>query len=131
MRHANSDDEWVAPAKQHLDALRALDQHPALDVLTRARQARTVDDLLVDLFRDAAVEASGATFAPPDERMFYLDPEECPACWRLTFLLDGFDDFGGTNASGMCVACGHRRSEHQARDLALAAEWERWSAANP
>jgi len=131
MRHGNVDDEWVAPTAGHLAALRDLDAHPALDVLERAANCRNVDDLLVSLYSEAAWEASGAASAPPDERCFYLEPEECDNCWRLTFVPDCFDEFGGTNSPGVCVACGYHRSPERARKLALDAEWERWSAANP
>lgn len=131
MRHGSADDEWVAPTAGHLTALRQLDAHPALDVLERAANARNVDELLVGLFRQAADEISGRWSASPDELRLYLEPEECDECWRMTFLPDGFDMFGGTNSPGVCVACGYRRSPEDAYERALDVEWERWSAANP
>lgn len=131
MRHGNADDEWVAPTAGHLAALRDLDAHPALDVLDRAANCRNIDDLLVSLYSEAAWEASGAAYASPDELSLYLEPEECDECWRMTFVPDCFDEFGGTNSPGVCVACGYHRAPERARDLALDAEWERWAAANP
>lgn len=128
MRHGSADDEWVAPTAGHLAALRELDAHPALDVLERAARARNVDELLVALFRDAADEISGRSSASPDELGLYLEPEECDECWRMTFVPDGYDMFGGTNSPGVCVACGYRRSPKIAYERALDVEWERWSA---
>ena len=57
MRHGMSDDEWVAPTVGHLEALRELDTHPALRVLDRATEAGNIDRLLVELYREAALEA--------------------------------------------------------------------------
>jgi hypothetical protein len=131
MRHGDADDEWVAPTAGHIDALRGLDAHPALSVLDRAMKNRRVDELLIDLYSEAAWEASGGAFASPDERILYMEPEECDECWRMTFVPDSLDEFGGTNSPGVCVACGYQRSAEDARRLALKAEWDRWSAANP
>jgi hypothetical protein len=131
MRHGEADDEWVAPTAGHLGALRHLDAHPALSVLDRARKSRRIDDLLVYLYSQAAWEASEGASAAPDEHMFYLEPEQCDECWRITFIPDGLDQFGGTNSPGVCAACGYQRSAEDAYRLAVDAEWERWSAANP
>jgi hypothetical protein len=127
MRHGSADDEWVAPTAGHLEALRGLDAHPALQVLDRARDARNVDELLVELYREAAAEASDFPLASSDD-LRSLEPEECDECWRMTFLPEGFDMFGGTNSPGVCVACGYERSEEDAYERALDVEWERWSA---
>ena len=128
MRHGSADDEWVAPTAKHLEALRNLDAHPSLQVLELAASARNVDDLLVSLFRSAAREVSGWASVSPDELSTYLEPEECDECWRTTFLPEGFDEFGGTNTAGVCVACGHERSPDDAYNRALDVEWERWES---
>ena len=128
MRHGSSDDEWVAPTAEHLEALRELDAHPSLQVLELAVSAHNVDELLVTLFRAAAREVSGWASVSPDELSSYLEPEECDECWRMTFLPEGFDMFGGTNTAGVCVACGHERSPEDAYDRALSVEWERWES---
>jgi hypothetical protein len=131
VRHGNADDEWVAPTAGHFTALRELDAHPALNVLDQAKKARNVDELLVELYREAAEETSGYASASPDELASYLEPEECDECWRMTFLPDGFDMFGGTNSPGVCVACGYQPSPDYAYERALDVEWECWSAVNP
>jgi ferredoxin len=128
MRHGSADDEWVAPTAGHLEALRELDAHPALQVLDRARDAPNVDELLVELYREAAIEASDFPIPYDNDGLPSLEPEECEECWRMTFLPDGFDMFGGTNSPGVCVACGYERCPEDAYNRALDVEWERWSA---
>jgi hypothetical protein len=49
----------------------------------------------------------------------------------MTFLPNGLDCFGGTNTTGVCVACGHERPAEDAYERALDVEWERWSERNP
>jgi hypothetical protein len=127
MRHGRADDEWVAPTAEHFTAIRELDAHPALQVLDLARRARNVDELLVELYRQAAEEVSGGPAAYDDDAGPHLEPEECDECWRMTFLPDGLDFFGGTNTTGICVACGHERDADTAYEHALNVEWERWS----
>ena len=47
------------------------------------------------------------------------DPEYCDECWRHTFVIRGWDAFGGTKSPGVCLACGYERSEEEAYDQAV------------
>ena len=125
LRHGRADDEYLLPIRSHLRALVDLDCHPALLVLDEARAARRVDDLIVQLYADAANEVTELGFMSPKERLDQPDLEECDECWRNTFLPDGRDEFGGTNSAGRCVACGYERDEDAARGLAVDAELDR------
>jgi hypothetical protein len=96
-----------------------------------ARGARRVDDLLVTLYREAAYARSPAAHARPKEREFYPNPQDCDECRRETFLPEGWDDYGGTDSPGMCVACGYMRDAATADDMALDADRKRWLDRNP
>jgi hypothetical protein len=122
LRHGRADDEYLLPVSQHLRALVDLDGHRALLVLDQAREVGRVEDLVARLYADAANEVTGLYFMSPKERIDQPDLEECDECWRNTFLPDGHDEFGGTNSTGRCVACGYERDEDTARDLAIDAE---------
>jgi len=89
------------------------------------RSAGDVEDLVIRLYDDAANEVTGLDFMSPKDRLDQPDLEGCDECGRNTFLPDGHDEFGGTNSTGRCVACGYERDEHTARDLAINAELDR------
>ncbi|WP_157747064.1 hypothetical protein [Micromonospora echinofusca] len=125
MRHGRADDEFLVPVRRHLTALVAIDSHPALLVLERARAAAKVDDLLASLYQQAATDASGIPGMSPDDQLSQPDLEECDECWRMTFLPAGFDEFGGTNSQGRCFACGYERDAETAWRDAREAEWAR------
>ncbi|GAB3855748.1 hypothetical protein GCM10029963_51000 [Micromonospora andamanensis] len=125
LRHARADDEYLLPIQRHLAALVDLDGHPALRVLDRARSAAHVDPLVVDLYMEAAAEATGLYAMSPKDRLDQPDLEDCDECWRTTFLPSGIDEFGGTKSPGRCAACGYERDAETARELAIDAEWER------
>jgi hypothetical protein len=125
LRHARADDEWILPVAHHLSAIVDLDDHHALLVLGYARETAKVDDLLAKLYQEAAAEYHGLAMMSPKDRLFQPDLEQCDECSRWTFLPQGFDDFGGTNAPGHCVACGYERDRETAWELALDAEWDR------
>ena len=122
LRHGRADDEYLLPVQQHLRALVNLDAHRALLVLEQARAARRVEDLVAQLYAEAATEVTGLGFMSPKDRLDQPDFEECDECWRTTFLPDGPDEFGGTNSTGRCVACGYERDDETARDRAVRAE---------
>lgn len=125
LRHGGADDEFLMPVRRHLQALVALDEHPALRVLEDARSVASTDELLSRLYDEAVREAAGVDYLSLKEQLDRPDFEICDVCGRETFLPEGFDDFGGTLAPGQCFACGYRRDDETARDQALAAEWER------
>ncbi len=125
LRHARADDEFLTPVRRHLQALIDIDHHPALLVLDQARATPNVDELVAELYTKAAGEARGISGMPPKDRSDQPDFEECDECLRKTLFLFGFDEFGGTNSPGECVACGYERDAETARRLALDAEWER------
>lgn len=125
LRHARADDEFLLPVRKHLHALVALDDHPALLVLARARTADNTGALVADLYIDAAREEAGIVGMSPKDRLEQPDLEECDECWRTTFVPGGIDEFGGTNSPGRCVACGYKRDADTARRSAFAAELTR------
>ncbi|WP_262285965.1 hypothetical protein [Micromonospora sp. MA102] len=125
MRHGRADDEFLLPVRRHLEALVAIDGHPALRVLEHARAAAKVDDLLAILYAEAASHAAGLGLMSPDDQLHQPDLEECDECWRMTFLPAGFDEFGGTNSQGRCFACGYERDAETAWRYARDAEWDR------
>ncbi|GIJ46838.1 hypothetical protein Val02_37240 [Virgisporangium aliadipatigenens] len=128
MRHARADDEFLLPTQRHLRALVDLDSHAALLVLDLARVAGRVETLVMNLYEDAAGEATGIDFMSPEDRLLRPDLEACDECGRMTFWPDGHDEFGGTNSTGRCVACGYERTAEAAEKLALEAEYERYMA---
>ncbi len=118
-RHGRADDEFATITPTHIAALQALDQHWALNLLDASR-GRSVNDVLV-----TAYEEQAETHLPfdPKDRLDTPSPEECPECWRPTFLPVGWDEWGGNITAGVCIACGYDRSEeaayHEAMTVAL------------
>lgn len=119
LRHGRADDEYLLPVQQHLEALTDLDAHAALLVLERARATSKVEDLVTELYAEAASETTGLAFMSPKDRYGHPDLESCDECGRTTFLPAGFDEFGGTNTAGECVACGYQRDADTAREFAV------------
>ncbi len=115
VRHGRADDEFAILTREHVAAVVALDQHPALRFLSSARE-RTLDECLVIAFRERASEELPSH---PRDRFDVPEPEECPLCWRETFLRWGWDDFGGSALPGECIACGYERSPDEAYALAV------------
>ncbi|GIF98325.1 hypothetical protein [Catellatospora citrea] len=125
LRHGRADDEYLMPVQRHLQALIDLDRHRALLVLDQARSDSKVEDLVARLYADAANEVAGLDLMSSKERLDQPDFEECDECWRNTFLPDWHDEFGGTNSTGRCVACGYERDDETARAYAIDAELAR------
>jgi hypothetical protein len=115
-RHGRADDEFAVLLPTHLDALDGLDQHPALNFLDTAR-GKTIDECIWLAFLDLA-EAE-MPFDPKD-RLSVPGPEQCDDCQRPTFLVAGWDVFGGTTTEGQCLACGYQRSSEDALQQAIA-----------
>lgn len=114
-RHGRADDEFAAITGHHIRALAALDRHPALHFL-EAAQGQSIDQCFVLAYRELA---TGALLFDPKDRSLVPDIEECPNCWRETFLPSGWDIFGGTFSAGFCLACGYERSDSEAYDEAI------------
>ncbi len=114
-RHGRSDDEWQILNESHIDALAELDGHESLGVLERLR-GRTYNDSLVLLFEE---EVGVHLPSRPKDRLDFPDPDECDECYRPTFVVTAWDDFGGNVGPGFCIACGHTRSNEDASDLAV------------
>jgi hypothetical protein len=115
-RHARDDDEFAALQRDHIQALLALDEHPALMFLTQASEAEDLDDAIWRAFMDRAQDE-----LPFDlkDRFDTPDPEICDDCGRPTFLPLGWDMFGGTMTAGTCIACGYARTDGDADAQAL------------
>lgn len=121
-RHGRSDDEFAVLQINQVNAMLALDQHPALDFLDAALVYHNISDLVWKAFEErASVEVP----FDPGEGITLPDPEECDECLRPTFLPSGWDMFGGTNTEGQCIACGFTRDAGEAIDLAIAEAVER------
>jgi hypothetical protein len=120
-RHGRADDEFAVLRADHLTALEDLDQHPALGFLSDA-EGKTVDQCIWAAFLQVAEEDLPGC---PKDRMMFPEPEECPECWRPTFLPSGWDAFGGTSSPGDCVACGYQRSDDAAYENAISEAIER------
>lgn len=114
-RHGRADDEFATVNRRHLDALRILDEDPGLRFLETARGLR-VDEALLLAFEELTDQH--LPFDPKD-RLDNPEPEECPECWRTTFLPQRWDMFGGTITEGFCVACGYERTEDEAYEDAI------------
>jgi len=114
-RHGRSDDEFAVLRPNHVAALVALDDHPALYFLDAASTERDVGRLIWLAFvQRAEVELP---FDPKDRSIDAGDPEDCDECCRPTFLPSGWDTFGGI--AGHCIACGYSRDYDAAYDRAV------------
>jgi hypothetical protein len=120
-RHGRADDEFATIRARHIKAVEALDQHPSLRFLDKAR-SRSLDDAMVLAFEEQAEE-----YLPirPKDRLEVPAPDNCPECWRRTFLPSEWDAFGGTCSAGVCIACGYERSDDEAWQEAVAEAIER------
>ncbi len=106
VRHGKADEEWDVLDEKHVEALVALDEHPALQVL---------DDLDGKSFAEAVtvlywLETDRHYPADPWERSQIPEPACCDDCGRQTLVSEGFDAFGIGPGEGVCVACGLERT---------------------
>lgn len=120
-RHGKAHDEFATITPQHIAALRALDQYHGLRFLERAK-GLSVDDAVVLAYREYVEQFRAFDLK---DRLDEPDPDDCPACWRPTFLAESWDDFGGDNGPGTCMACGYERTARESYDLASAEEFRR------
>lgn len=127
LRHGRADDEWIQVTSKHLGALRELDELDGLQVLHHVLAHETVDDMVVTLFYEQAQAYAARDVSSIKDLLHVMDPEHCDECFRRTFVPLGHDNSGGTNAEGLCIACGYQRDEDTAWEMYMAAEWEmRW-----
>jgi hypothetical protein len=99
-----------------------LDTHHALSFLDQAR-GRSLSDCFVLAYRERAEAELG--WLSPKDRLDTPEPEECDQCWRNTFFPIGWDDFGGTNSPGTCLACGYERDPEDAYWMAVSEHLDR------
>lgn len=114
-RHGRADDEEDGLLGHHIDALEALDEHPALRILDQSRGVPEEELYRQAFLRRAEDELPG----DPKDRLLLPDPEECEQCLRPTFLREGWDMFGGDESAGRCIACGFTITEAEADDRAI------------
>jgi hypothetical protein len=76
-RHGRSDDEFAVLTGEHVAALLALDEHPALRILNAAATGRDIDALIWFAF---AQRAEAELPFDPKDRLNMPDPEECDEC---------------------------------------------------
>ncbi len=120
---------WAFVHPDAVEALRDLDQHPALLVLGMfegdEREAQ-------DLARDADARASAESYLAllsedeiarrvanlddalpfdPKERAASFDPQECDVCGQETLVVTSIDPHGVGVGVGTCFVCGYHRRE--------------------
>lgn len=125
-----------------VEALSALDNHPALRVTaqhrrdldwTKGRSAdedeleRAAEFIVMMSDEDIAARVDAVRF----EHGWSLDsPElqECPVCGNDTLISLGTDDWGYGIVAGTCGVCSYRQSEHAAEEASMEMEWAtRWA----
>ncbi|MDN5563681.1 MAG: hypothetical protein L0G49_07905 [Luteococcus sp.] len=132
------------PAKRPLtrtdiDALVALDDHPALRALhdesLRAYDAYGAAAELTEwgraadycgLMGDDEVERRARTaWQHHDPDSGDAEPSECPVCLHTTVIATGADEYGYGITAGTCIVCSYTRSAYAARQENLQLEAER------
>ncbi len=112
-RHGRAEEDWDVLRAEHINALVALDQHPALRVLELVG-GMDFEDAVSEVF---AQEAARLLPSAIKDREMVPEPVECDACWRMTLIADGVDAFGINVGEGICIACGTERTyEDTVRD---------------
>lgn len=112
-RRGRAEEDWDVLREEHINALIALDQHPALQVLELV-DGMDFEDAASEVF---AEEAMNLLTSDIKDREMVPDPVECDACWRTTLIADGVDAFGMNAGEGICIACGTERTyEDTVRD---------------
>lgn len=105
-RHGRAEEDWDVLREEHLNALVALDEHAALQVL------ELVDGMDFEDAASAVFAQEAMDLLPFDlrDRQMVPEPTECDACWRMTLITDGVDAFGINVGEGICIACGTERT---------------------
>ena len=105
-RHGRAEEDWDVLRDEHIDALIALDQHPALEVLELV-DGMNFEEAAVTVFEQ---EALSLLPSDPEERSFVPDPAYCDNCGRMTLLAEDWDMFGFGVGEGGCISCGLERT---------------------
>lgn len=125
-----------------IEALVALDQHPALRRLSTAGanldEVREEAEELLEMGRAFAylelldeeeqirrLDALPVPFAAPGDPP-EIEPMDCPACGLPSLLSTGGDGFGYGITTGVCFVCSYRRSSYAAHQVNLNREWDRF-----
>lgn len=112
-RHGRAEEDWDVLRENHINALIALDEHPALQVLDLV-DGMDFEDAASTVFAQEAMDLLPLNLK---DRLMVPEPAECDACWRMTLIADGFDAFGINVGEGICIACGTERTyEDTVRD---------------
>lgn len=129
--------------RSHIEALLALDDHPALMVLSgeyadqRWRKAQVRDlQLQEHAFRYLALigdeEAErranmAGEYIPYDtDGLGEVEAQTCPICGYETLVASSFDDYGYRVGVGRCIVCSYEKTPDVAENEALSLEWDRW-----
>lgn len=129
--------------RKHIAALLALDDHPALMVLSGEysdqhwRKAQVLDLQLQDhAFRYLALigdEEAERRVNTVDEYLPFdpggegeAEAQTCPVCNYETLVASSFDNYGYRVGVGQCIVCSYEKSSDVAENEALSLEWERW-----
>ena len=105
-RHGRAEDDWDVLREDHLNALIALDKHPALQVLELV-DGMDLEEAATTVF---AEEALGLLPYDHEGSFSVPDPATCDCCGRMTLVTEGFDMFGWGVGEGICIACGEERT---------------------
>jgi len=126
----------------HIEALSALDHHPALyrltdEMIDRAERSAADEDAVE---RERAIEywdAVGSEERSRREGFDYVDAyawtgevercevTECPVCWQQAFVAGEFDSYLDEVGVGRCIACSYQRTRRVADDLAMTIQIKR------
>ncbi|WDZ86386.1 hypothetical protein [Micromonospora cathayae] len=120
---------WASVHPNAVEALRDLDQHPALLVLdmfegdereaqdlARDADARAFAELYLALLSEDEVARRVANLDDalpfdPKERAASPDPQECDVCGQETLVVTSIDPHGVGVGIGTCFVCGYHRGE--------------------
>lgn len=137
LRHARDGGDNVAGlTNDHLEALRDLDDHPALFAL---------DEQVIDRAEEGVDAAKAVESSRSADYWWALEDEErgrrrtinyteryawetqdsrcevdrCPVCWTEALVASEFDSYLGEIGIGMCIACSYARTRDVADDAAM------------
>lgn len=106
IRHGNADEEWDVLNEKHIEALIALDDHSALQVLDELDGKAFAEAITTLYWR----ETSEHYPVDPWDRSQMPAPDFCDECGRQTLVSEQFDAFGIGPGEGVCIACGRERT---------------------